>query len=66
MPDKPGELETGSFHPLDADWGARLMLAANQVHHADPDQMAWWLGLLSREDNVRPLRALRILTEAVQ
>ena len=81
-PGKPRKLKVGPFHPLDADWGARvacyallasglrdgerLMLAANQVHHADPDQMAWWLGLLSREDNVRPLRALRILTEAVQ
>ena len=81
-PDKPRKLQVGPFHPLDADWGARvacyaliaaglrdgerLMLAANHMQHADPDQMAWWLGLLTREDNVRALRALRLLTEAVQ
>lgn len=76
------ELTTGPFHPLDADWGARvacfaligaglrdgerLMLAADHMRHAEPDEAALWLGRLSRDDNVRALRALRILTEAVQ
>lgn len=75
-------LTMGPFHPLDAGWGARvacfalvaaglrdgerLMLAANHLRHADPDEAAWWLGRLTRDDNVRALRALRILTEAVQ
>ena len=75
-------LTTGPFHPLDADWGARvacysllaaglrdgerLIRTANHLRHADPAEAAWWLGLLSRDDNVRALRALRILTEAVQ
>ena len=81
-PAKSGELATGPFHPLDADWGARvacyalvaaglrdgerLMHAANHLRYADPDEAAWWLGMLTRDDNVRTLRALRILTEAVE
>lgn len=76
------ELSTGAFHPLDADWGARvacyalvaaglrngerLLRAAEHLRHADSDEAAWWLGRLGREDNARALRALRILTEAVQ
>jgi hypothetical protein len=81
-PANPRELTTGPFHPLDADWGARvacfalvgaglrdgerLMRTANHLRYADPDEAAWWLGMLTRDDNVRALRALRILTEAVQ
>ena len=81
-PPEPRELTTGPFHPLDANWGARvacfalvaaglrdgerLILAASHLRHADPDEAAWWLGMLTREDNIRALRALRILTEAVQ
>jgi len=81
-PANPTELTTGPFHPLDADWGARvacfalvaaglrdgerLILAASHLRYADPDEAAWWLGRLTRDDNVRALRALRILTEAVQ
>ena len=76
------ELTTGSFHPLDADWGARvacfaliaaglrdgerLLRAADHLRHADPVEAAWWLGMLTHADNARALRALRILTEAVQ
>ena len=76
------ELTPGPFHPVDADWGVRvacyaiistrlrdgerLMLAANHLRYANPDEAAWWLGRLAWEDNVRALRALRILTEAVQ
>ena len=76
------ELTTGPFHPMNADWGARvacyaliaaglrdgerLMLAANHLRHADPDEAALWLGRLTRDDSLRALRALRILTEAVQ
>lgn len=75
-------LTTGPFHPLDAGWGARvacfaliaaslrngerLMLAANHLRRADTDEAAIWLGMLTRDDNVRALRALRILTEAVE
>jgi len=75
-------LTTGPFHPLDADWGARvacfaiiaaglrngerLMLAANQLRYADTDEAAIWLGMLTRDDSARALRALRILTEAVE
>ena len=72
----------GPYYPLDADYGARvaffaiisaglrdgerLMRAANHLRHADPNEAAWWLGLLTRDDNSRALRALRILTEAVK
>jgi len=75
-------LSPGPYRPLDADWGPRvacyaviaaglrdgerLLLAAENLRHANPDQAAWWLGLLLQQDNVRALRALRILTEAVQ
>ncbi len=75
-------LTTGPFHPLDAGWGARaacfaiiaaglrngerLLLAANHLRHADTDEAAIWLGMLTRDDNLRALRALRILTEAVE
>lgn len=78
----PRSLSIGAFHPLDVDWGARvacfailasglreaerLALAANHLRGADGDEAAWWLGLLNRPDNVRVLRALRILTEAVE
>ncbi|HZO87324.1 MAG TPA: hypothetical protein VFB38_03225 [Chthonomonadaceae bacterium] len=76
------ELATGPYHPLSADWGARiacfallaaglrdaerLILAAGHLRHSDPDEAAWWLGLMTREDNTRALRAFRILTEAVE
>lgn len=75
-------LTPGEFHAMGADWGARvacfaliaaglrdgerLLRAAEHLRRADPDQAAWWLGLLTQTDNVRALRALRILTEAVQ
>ena len=74
--------EFHAFRPLDGAWGARvacfallaaglrdgerLLLAANHLRHADPNEAAWRLGMLSRDDNVRGLRALRILTEAVK
>jgi hypothetical protein len=44
----------------------RLMRAASQLRAANPDEAAWWLGLLSRDTGNRALRALRILTEAVE
>lgn len=75
-------LTPGPCYPLDADWGARLacfafvsaglrngerlLRAAGRLREADPAQAAWWLGLLMQPDNVRALRALRILTEATQ
>ena len=76
------KLTTGPYHPLDSDWGARvacfaiisaglrngerLLRAVGHIRNADPNEAAWWLGMLTRDDNVRSLRALRILTEAVQ
>ena len=75
-------LSPGPFYPLDADWGARvacfamvaaglrngerLLRAAEHLRGAAPEQAAWWLGLLTQQDNLRALRALRILTEAVE
>jgi hypothetical protein len=75
-------LTPGEFLPLNEDWGARvacfallasglrnperLLRAVGHLRHADPNEAAWWLGLLTREDRLRALRALRILTEAVE
>ena len=75
-------LNAGAYHPLDADWGAkiacfallaaglrdaeRLIRAVGHLRNSNPDEAAWWLGLLTQEDNVRALRAFRILTEAVE
>lgn len=75
-------LTPGPFRPLDSDWGARvacyalvtaglrdgerMLRAAQHLRHADSDQAAWWLGLLTQGNGPRALRALRILTEAVQ
>ncbi len=79
---KGADLVPGPYKPLDAQWGVRvacyalitarlrdgerMLLAAEHLRQAEPDQLAWWLGLLLQRDNVRALRALRILTEAVQ
>jgi len=79
---KSNSLTAGRFYPLDADWGARvacfafvsnglgnadrLIRAAGHLRDSDANEAAWWLGMLTREDNLRPLRALRILTEAVE
>lgn len=75
-------LTPGPFYPLDAAWGARvacyalvasgltngerLIRAAQHLRVADADQAAWWLGLLTHNGSTRALRALRILTEAVE
>ena len=75
-------LTTGPFHPLDADWGARvacyalvarglrnperLHRAAANLHHADGTEAAWWLGLMARPAGRRAVRALRVLVEAVR
>ena len=82
MPPADDVLTTGAYHSMGTDWGTRiacfaiiskrlrngerLLRAADQLRQADPDQAAWWFGLLTQEDNDRPLRALRILTEAVE
>lgn len=76
------KLTTGPFHPLDGDWGARvasyalvakglrnperLHRAAANLQHADSTEAAWWLGLMSRPNGKRVVRALRILVEAVK
>jgi hypothetical protein len=75
------KLSTGAFHPLDADWGARvacyalvasrlrraerLSRAASHLGDADAAEAAWWLGLMSGRGGRRAVRALRILVEAV-
>ncbi|HRU07020.1 MAG TPA: hypothetical protein P5137_14735 [Candidatus Brocadiia bacterium] len=73
----PGaRLATGPFHPLDADWGARvacyalvasglrnadrLHRAAANLQHADGAEAAWWLGLMVRPNGARK-RAVRAL-----
>jgi hypothetical protein len=77
----PVRLTTGPFHPLDADWGARvacfalvasglrnatrLHKAAENLRSADGTEAAWWFGLMGRPTGKRAVRALRILTEAV-
>ena len=45
--------------------GERLLRAAGHLRHADGNEAAWWLGLLTRAEGGRAVRALRILTEAV-
>lgn len=72
----------GAFIPLAPEWGTRLACygilsaglrhserlarAALHLQYADPVDSAWWLSMMTREDNVRAIRALRILTEAVE
>jgi len=76
------KLTTGPYHPLDADWGARvacyaivafglrnpdrLHRAAENLRSADGTEAAWWFGLMNRPSGKRAVRALRILTEAVK
>jgi len=76
------KLTTGPFHPLDADWGARvacyalvaaglrnaerLHRAAANLQHADSTEAAWWLGIMARPNGKRAIRAFRILIEAVK
>ena len=75
-------LSTGPYHPLDADWGARVSCytlvasglrdgsrmarAAGQLKDADAAEAAWWFGAMTRRDGRRAIRALRILTEATK
>lgn len=75
-------LASGPFHPVDADWGARvacyavvsqglrnadrLSRAANNLRDADGAEAAWWLGLMNNGRGKRAVRALRILVEAVK
>jgi hypothetical protein len=75
------KLVTGPYHPLDADWGARvacyakvarglrhagrLHKAAEALRSSDGTEAAWWLGLMNRPNGSRAVRALRLLTEAV-
>lgn len=76
------QVAPGPYLPLDHDWGARvacyalvaaglrdpdrLCRAAAHLQHADGAEAAWWLGLMARPGGQRAVRALRILTEAVQ
>lgn len=77
-----GRLAPGPYLPLDGDWGARvacyalvaaglrdpekLHRAASHLERADGTEAAWWLGLMTRPGGSRAVRALRILTEAVE
>jgi len=79
--DRKAVLKPGPFLPLDADWGARvacyalvssglrdgerLFRAADTIQRTDPAEAAWWLGVITNSDDSRPVRALRILVEAV-
>jgi hypothetical protein len=76
------KLATGPFHPLDADWGARVCCyglvtshlrnsermhkAAANLQDADGSEAAWWLGLMQSRGGRRAIRALRILIGAVR
>ena len=79
----PGsKLATGPFHPLDADWGARvgcyavvasglrnaerMHKAASNLLYSDGTEAAWWFGLMENGRRRRVVRALRILGEAVK
>jgi hypothetical protein len=75
-------LSTGPYHPLDADWGARVACyalvasglrdgsrmarAAGQLKDADAVEAAWWFAAMTRRDGRRAVRALRILTGATK
>lgn len=75
-------LATGPYHPLDADWGARVACyalatsglrdggrmtrSAGHLKEADAAEAAWWLAAMTRRDGRRAIRALRILTEATK
>ena len=77
-----GALKPGEFYPMDSDWGSRascfaiicaglrdgerMLKAASRMREADGNEAAWWLGMLRNGEGVRALRALRILTEAVE
>ena len=76
------KLTTGPFHPLDEDWGARVVCyalvasglrnaerlhrASTNLQHADGTEAAWWFGLMTNSKGKRAVRALRILVEAVK
>ena len=76
------KLTSGPYHALDPDWGARvacfallasglrradrLSRAASHLRDADGTEAAWWFSLMTRRDGRRAVRALRVLTEAVQ
>lgn len=63
-------LSTGAFHPISSDWGARvacysiiaaglrdaerLLRSAEKLHHSDPTEAAWWLGLLTGKTTCVP------------
>lgn len=75
-------LDPGPYHALDADWGARvacfalvvaglrntdrIQKAGENLRRADGPEAAWWLGHLTNSHADRALRALRILSEAVE
>lgn len=81
LPHAKTELQQGKHYPLSEAWGTRLACyalltaglrnaerlarAAWHMERADPIEAAYWLGRLQHAGDSRPLRALRILVEAV-
>lgn len=75
-------LEAGKCYELETDWGVRvacyalvasglrdddrLRQAAANLQYCDGAEAAWWLGLMTRPNGLRAVRALRILVEAVK
>jgi len=80
-PDDSWPLAVGKYHPMRAEWGARLAclaivskgvrdhdrlaIAAGRITGLSGTDAAWWVGLLTGPGAERAARALRILTEAV-
>ena len=78
----PAKLEPGPYSPLDADWGARvagfaivakglrnarrLSKSAEHFRAADATEAASWFGRMQDGRGRRWVRALRIITEAVE
>ena len=74
-------LAVGKYHPMRAEWGARLAclaivskgvrdhdrlaIAAGRITGLSGTDAAWWVGLRTGPGAERAARALRILTEAV-
>lgn len=73
---------SGAYIPLAPEWGTRLACygilssglrhserlarAALHLQYTDPVDSAWWMGMITRKDNSRAIRAMRILVEAVE
>jgi hypothetical protein len=75
-------LKSGPFYPIDDLWGPKIACyslissgltdidklhrASENLRHSDDAEASWWLGIITRGDKSRGIRALRILVEAVE